>query len=216
MEPLTDIARESINDGIGMVTAYIGETVVTNEVTVRLVTDELGRVDPNRIGYGNLDKMVELHVMAVPLDRGEDERLGLAAIGRGWSYVDTSRDSAPIIRTTAAHEVAHALRFVVPGSEHEDPASPYHCCDGDCIMHKSIAIAVSELAGSSDRILRTQRMRSLLRRRGKAALLQVDQTEYLMDSQHDFCVACKVDMRDKGSGHVAKLRHDRLFVQKSV
>jgi len=195
MEPLTPVAREAVNDGIGMVAAYMGETVSTRELLVRLPMTQRGTVNAKRVGYGNLDKLVELHLMAVPLDKGEGEAIGLAGLGRGWSFVDTMHGAADVMRTTSAHEVAHGLGFVIASSEQADPKSPNHCCDGNCIMHKKVTILMSE-SGTGQQTPPS----------GSASLY----------GQYDFCLPCKIDLRSKGAHRLAELRRSRLFSRRGI
>lgn len=214
---MTSVVYEAVNDGIGMVAAYMGETVTTKVLQIRLPLTERGTVEPARIGHGKLDRMVELHMMAVPLDSGEGERIGLAALGRGWAYVDTSKNSAEVIRVTAAHEVAHGFGFVLPSSKQSDPESPFHCCDGNCLMHKMVTILVSEpeLAEPAPQESRRLLSRLPFRRRPQVEAVTTN-PRYTVEEQYDFCLPCKIDLREKGSQHLSELRHGRLFSWKGV
>lgn len=195
MEPLSPPIQEAVHDGIGMVAAYMGQTVAAKDLLVRLPLNEYENVAPERIGFGRLDGMVELHVMAVPLERGEGERIGLGGVGRGWAFVNTRKSSVPIVRSTTSHEVAHAFGFVLPDAEQADPGSKYHCASSGCVMHKMV---VSQLLASPQEVKpnhSTQRQRKVWTQ---------------SPSQFDFCVPCKVDLRNHGDEHLAKLRHNRL------
>jgi hypothetical protein len=218
LEPLTPVAREAVHDGIGMVTAYMGETVAARELMVRLPFTERGTIDPARIGHSKLDKMVELHLMAVPLDSGESERIGLGALGRGWAYVDTAKNSAEVIRVTAAHEVAHAFGFVAPEAKQADPESPYHCCDGNCIMHKMVTILVADSEHAQQAPQESRRLLNRLqfRRRSTRVAAVTNTPAYSVEKQYDFCLPCKIDLRDKGSQNIAELRHGRIFSWRGV
>lgn len=217
MEPLTPVAREAINDGIGMVAAYMGQTVASRELLVRLPLNERGNVNPARVGFNKLDKMVELHLMAVPLDPGAGERIGLAGVGRGWSFVDTAKDSDQVIRTTTAHEVAHAFGFVSPSAEQTDPESPFHCCDGNCIMHKMVTILVSEAEAEQQAPEESRRLLSKIPFRRKSKIVTPEPSPtYSVTDQYDFCLPCKIDLRDNSEAHMSELRTGRLFGTKGV
>lgn len=56
-----------------MATGYTGHMVVSNLFGVRLPINDQGRVNPARISFCKLDKMVELHLMAVLLESGDKE-----------------------------------------------------------------------------------------------------------------------------------------------
>lgn len=215
IEPLLPEVRGAVEDGIGMVAAYMGQSVVAKELRVRLPLNGAGVVRAERVGFGKLDKMVELHLMAVPLDPGEDERIGLAGIGRGWSFVDTSRRSIGLIRTTAAHETGHALGFVLPGSPQEDPESSYHCCDQSCIMHKR-ALMVPETAVALRSHAMRRKKRAIIARRRNRESEPMAALEYRLKDQFDFCLPCKVDMREQGDTQLEQLRYSRLFKLKGV
>lgn len=219
MEPLTPVAREAINDGIGMVAAYMGQTATSRELLVRLPLNERGNVNPARVGFSKLDKMVELHLMAVPLDPGAGERIGLAGVGRGWSFVDTAKDSTSVIRTTTAHEVAHAFGFVSPSAEQTDPESPFHCCDGGCIMHKMVTILVAESETAQQAPEESRRLLSKIPfwRKSKLTIPETSvSTTYTVPDQYDFCLPCKVDLRHNSEAHLSELRMSRLFGTKGV
>lgn len=215
IEPLTLETRGAIEDGIGMVATYMGHTAVTKELGVRLPLNERGHVNPERVGFGKLDKLVELHLMAVPLDPGEGERIGLAGVGRGWGFVDTSKESTDVIRMTTAHEVGHAFGFVVPDADHEDPESSFHCCDGSCVMHKR-ALIVAEEIEIEQAATRLQKLkRSIAKRRGHEPEPEYA-VNYRLAEQFDFCLPCKVDMRDQGDKNIEQLRYNRIFGSKGV
>lgn len=217
LNPLTSQAREAVHDGIGMVAAYMGETAAAKELLVRLPLTSNGTIDPARIGYGKLDKMVELHLMAVPLDRGDSERIGLAELGRGCAFVDTSRNSIAVIRATTAHETAHSLGFVSPLSTQTAPDSPYHCNDESCIMHKKVTLIIDEIESpivEPQKSHRTYNPFKLHRQPQKAS--SESQQTYEIVGKYDFCLPCKIDLREKGSQNLAEIRHSRLFSRKAV
>lgn len=205
IESLSEVASSAILEGIGMAVSYMGETVTSKLLTVRLPLDAHGRVEPRRVGHGKLDKLVELHLMAVPIDPGDGERLGIAGCGRGVGYVDISKDSEPVIRTTTAHEVAHAFGFVTPGAKHEDPSSAHHCANDFCLMHQVARIE------KIDEVKPDFKFRDLFKPWHK-----LTRTNYFMSDQHDFCLDCKVDMRDGGERHLANLRRARILQWKGV
>ncbi|MGH7240181.1 MAG: hypothetical protein ACREHG_09000, partial [Candidatus Saccharimonadales bacterium] len=136
LEPLTTRAREGVNDGIDMVAEHMGQRVVKRELIDSWPLTRAGTVDPVRIGSRLLNDAVELHVMAVPLDSGKSERLGLAGMGRGWAFVDTTSDSTELVREATAHEGAHALGFLDKDSSQASSESVHHCQDDKCVMHR--------------------------------------------------------------------------------
>lgn len=189
IEPLSPEIQDSVEDGVRMVVTYIGHIAVTRSVEVRLPLSQEGKVDPGRVGLSNLDGMVELHVMAVPLDRSKYGRFtsGMSAFGVGVGFVDTSVDKVNSIRLTTAHEVGHSLGFVSNHSGHEDPNSANHCSDKSCVMHQA------GLQPEIDALNPPEGSR-------EARLLK----------QFDFCLDCKVDMRSKGEENLQRLRHSRV------
>lgn len=84
LEQLEPPTLEAIHVGLDMVAAYIGETVISKDYIVRLPQTPDGLIDPAKVGCSKLDKLVELHVMAVPLV----ENVGLSRYGRGVSFVN--------------------------------------------------------------------------------------------------------------------------------
>lgn len=55
----------------------------------------------------------------------------------------------------------------------------------------------------------------IARRRGQQKELEI-MTNYCLDRQFDFCLPCKVDMRDDGDKNLEQLRFDRIFRTKGV
>jgi hypothetical protein len=210
LEPLTPDNREAVHEGIEMVAEHIGQTVSCQELLVRLPMTDRGTVNPDRVGRGKLDKMVELHLMAVPLDRGAGERAGLAEIGAGWAFVDIREQCKDAVRTTSAHETSHALGFVSRDAAHTDPNSRYHYRDNDCIMSKSSTVLVTYPAFAPATLGEIMSSR-LLRRQPK-----VKGPSRQLLGHHDFCPDCKVDMRANGENKLAELRHSRIFTRKGV
>ncbi|HTB48732.1 MAG TPA: hypothetical protein VK712_01470, partial [Verrucomicrobiae bacterium] len=197
----------AIEGGLDLVADYIGQEIISTMCRARLTTQENGKVAPGRIGYAALDKMVELHLIAVPLDRGKEELLGVAHLGRGVAYVDTSGEVAPpVTRSVAAHEVAHALGFVSDKAEHVDRSSFAHCPDEDCIMHKNLFICTdTSHFGSS-----LAKFSALM---SQSRLESAPQTVF---SQIDFCKPCQTDMRQLGEAHIGALRTRRLFRSRTI
>lgn len=216
LEPLTQEARTGIAEGIGMVATYIGQNVSSKELAVRLPLNDRGHVNPYKVGLGKLDKMVELHLMAVPLDRGQGEQIGLAGLGEGWSFVDISTDSRAVIRATAAHEVAHAFGFLSETAEHQDPDSKHHCGNDCCVMHKKVMILVNEAHREVEKIPEKRKLWDRLRGKDGVEVETIPVISRVIDRQYDFCLPCKVDMRDHGEQNLTQLRYERQFVRKSV
>jgi hypothetical protein len=211
LEPLSPEARSAVQDGIDMVATYMGETVASSDKLVRLPLNERGHVNPARVGFAKLDKLVELHLMAVPLDPGDSEQIGLAGVGRGWAFVNTTTDNEQIIRLTSAHEVAHAFGFVLAGSQQEDPESTYHCCDDSCAMHHKV---VTEVTYAEQEMGRAQKLLSRFARKSVQVPEEVVSSKIL--KQFDFCLPCKVDMRSASEENIHKLRYGRIFEWRGI
>jgi len=212
LESLTVEKNNAVTESIEMVVAYMGNVVTTKECRLRgLTLSPDGKVDPARIGLSKLDKLVELHLMAVPLKPGEDERLGIAGIGQGWGFVDSSDDRPAVIRSTTSHEVAHAFGFVIPGAIQEDKESSFHCCDEDCIMYKCALTRIREetpltsllkkIAGSIPGLRQSPAHKTV---------------SHHIHSQYDFCLSCKIDLRDKADEHLSALRLARVVTQRKI
>ncbi len=200
--------RDAIHDGVGMVAAYMGESIVTKELTVRVPTSPAGLVDPHRIGFSKMDKMVELHLLALPLDVST-EQVGLAYKKRGIGFVDTTAASEAFTRGVVAHETAHALGFVDDDADHKHSASNSHCNDASCIMHPVIAITLDTIEAEATQ----SRLERMMRRKPK---IISDTVVRLANNQVDFCFDCKVDLRGKGQAHLDSIRQDRLFGSKAI
>lgn len=203
LDKLPEEHSRGVHDGIGMVAANLGTEIVATDRRVILPTYTNGNVNPKRVGLSKLDNMVELHVMAVPMQTGLDEQLGLALLGRGLAYVDTSTDSQEIIRSVTAHEVSHSIGFVALGAPQADPNSPNHCVDDGCIMNWRMITFADEV--------RTKRsFQQFISGESKHKKI------LKAHKQHDFCTCCKTDLWTKGEENIAKMRHDRLFVHKGI
>lgn len=211
LEPLSTDVSEAVRQGIDMVADYMGHTVATQELLLkRLPLNSEGNVRPGLVSFRKLDKFVELHLMAVPLDRGAGERIGLAGVGRGWAFVNTSDESLEVITTTSAHETGHAFGFVTPASPNSDPRDPHHCRDIRCLMNKKVVILESdeEVSTGFSVSARSAMDRLFLRRPPRTASPRPSRRVH---QQHDFCDCCKADMRQAGNENIAKLRSARLF-----
>ncbi len=203
MEALPLYVREAVHDGVEIVATHIGERVVFKSCRVKLVTTPEGTVNPKRIGLKNLDPLTELHIMAVPLDPGEGERIGIAHTGRGVGFVDISTQDSPLIRSTTAHEAAHSIGFVTDGAEHQDPNSSFHCVDDGCLMHH-LAIRQPVLEPVRSRLILSRRIFS------RKSRSDTDIVKRGLPAQDSFCSECQSDMRDNGIGHLNNLRLTRL------
>jgi hypothetical protein len=203
LESLTPEVKDAVREGVTEVAARIGQAVVFRECRVKLALTDRGTVNPNRIGFANLEHLTELHIIAVPLDRGESERIGLAQLGRGVGFVDIASGNDPLIRTTTAHETAHSIGFVSSGARNENPESEHHCSDNDCIMYRyAITQAASEPTQSLFKLSRKVIMRRRVTSNTPVASLQ---------GQQDFCDDCKADIASNGAERINELRHRRLL-----
>ncbi len=205
LEPLSGHTKEEVHTGIEMVAAHIGDIVVTRQCRLKVSTDFLGHVKPEKIGTKKLDKMVELHVMAVPLSLEQAERIGMANVGKGIAFVDTSplrSKSKGNITATTAHEVAHAIGFVRENSSQVDPHSETHCFDPKCIMHK---LLIEERIDDFPE-------HNLFKRGIKAVVSSMlAPVEPRWGAQFDFCTDCKSDMHQHGQRQLNELRSHRLI-----
>lgn len=218
LEPLPAETRSALNDGIDMAAAYMGHQLIAKELTVRLPLNEHGNVNPARVGYGKLDRLVELHLMAVPLDPGAGERVGLAGVGRGWGFVDVVSNSPELIRTTTAHETAHAFGFVLPDASQRDLDSPRHCSHDSCVMHKKVTTMTTHHEQFGQANPRRKFLSRLGFSRGERQPIEpvMLETVCLANNQYDFCTDCKISMRDNGEEQIAGLRHNRIFTWKGI
>lgn len=206
MEKLQPAIRDSVHEGISMTAAYMGETVVSKELLVKLPTDSQGFVDTKRIRLRNFDLLTELHVLVAPLKRTREE-LGIGHYNRGVVIIDQSIGHGEITRSVAAHETAHAFGFVSDNAQHQDPLNNHHCRYDNCIMYYVI-----DIGESSDRFHEIQGfMGSLV----KQMVLPDQKSLRLSRGQYDFCQDCKHELRDEGQKHLNQLRVDRL-VRKQI
>jgi hypothetical protein len=208
LEPLAPAAREAVHDSLDMVAAYMGEAVVARELQVKLPLTAAGLVNPKQVGYSNFDMMVELHLLAVPLE-GSAERPGIADVGRGVGFTNITGNSKPLIRTVTAHEVAHAVGFVLPDSAQADPDSQYHCLAASCLMNRRVVT-------DTETLITTPKAPLLERLRGKKAAPLTESTVRLVNRQYDFCGDCKADLHHYGQRELNRLRYHRLTVSKKV
>ncbi len=208
LEPLSTTDREAVRTGIEIVAAYMGETALSTELIVRTATNQDGRVDPRRANFAKLNHLVELHMMVMPLvASSHNTRLGVAGVGRGWGFVDpTTAPSALSLQSTTAHEVSHAFGFVNGGASQADPESRHHCTDPSCIMHMHQELT---LIPESHR-LRQKGMVAVTKRALKEFFRPEHPKDTHAQSQYDFCLACKMDLRHHGPAKIGQLRTDRL------
>jgi hypothetical protein len=200
VNPLEPEQLQAARDGIGVVAAYIGHELLTKKYGIKISVDTQGKVKPSRVGLGKLDKLVELHLLALPLNTGIAESLGMSAIGSGVAWVDTSETSNNIFQRTVVHEVAHALGFVDPRSQQSD--GNYHCTDKACVMNSFLTL---EHRRTHQSILSTLRSKN------------VPHEELVcVHGQFDFCTGCKTDMWSRGDESVTSLRHRRVVLDGKV
>lgn len=212
LEPLAKDIRESIHYGIEMMAEYIGQTVATKELTVRLPQDNHGLVDPARVGLGGLDKLTELHLMAVPLKKTKKQGLGVASLSTGFAYIDTIEcDSPELTKVVTAHESAHSLGFVPKGASHEDRTSPHHCTTPTCLMLPEIhTYSYGDPFAIFSRNIDLGQSRSSYYPHRRRVLPTYDNARKVQLVQHDFCQCCKNSMKADGGKNLARLRHNRL------
>lgn len=215
IEPLSPLARDAVHEGIQMVAAYMGQTATTSELLVRLPLNTDGRVNPRRVGFKNLDKMVDLHLMAVPVDRGESEKLGQAGVGLGWAFSDVTEDNSQIIRTTTAHEVAHAFGHVNPESEQSDPNSRGHCVCQDCVMHRVALYRTVQMELPRPEPEKLKGLKAIFKR--KQPVIEPPETVRVKQyHQYDFCASCKLDLYHDSDRNLANMRYRRLLDRNGV
>lgn len=195
----------AIREGVDLVSAYMGHTVMFKGLQVRLPRNQQGYVAPQRVGFSKLDKMVEMHLMAVPLDRGKDEQLGIASIGRGTAFVDIAHNEPTQVRATAAHEVAHAFGYLLDTAPQRDVKSPRHCQDTSCILHSNLTTWMSDVVQPVSKWAKVRGTLTGTRPTPKVIGLKSE------IRQTDFCEACQADFNKTGDEQVNKLRHDRLM-----
>lgn len=203
LNPMESHIEEAIRDGLGMITAYMGETIIMRSLLVRLPRDREGLVAPKRVGLANLDPEVDLHVFAVPL-QGPEETIGTSPFEKGVSYIDTRSQDEKIMRSVTAHEVLHSLGFVLSGSDHEDSTSRNHCSDKSCIMHAKLEVLIETARQITQRRLFERKLvRSSSRE--QSSILK------LVNGQYDLCQDCKIDLREAGQSKLSSIRHARLI-----
>ncbi len=202
MDPLTQDQMGAISDGLDLVSGYIGKKIVAKSKRVKLPRQPNGRVSPERVGCGQLDKMIPLHLFVVPLDRSSSMRLGGAYFGKGVSFVDATIPNDNKKTIVTAHEVGHAFGFVPYGSEQQDPQSPTHCCDAGCIMHGETFID-SGLPG----------LTFAEREEKRARLAQGEPLTRAMRGlpPNDFCQPCQTDMSRFGNLDILALLYERMM-----
>jgi hypothetical protein len=194
-----------IREGLDIVGQFVGGISVNRICNVRLAT-EGGEVAGERIGFRNLDTMVDLHVFTIPMTERRSGALGLSFMGHGIAIVD-SRSSRTTTTMTTAHEVAHSLGFVDADAPQKDKVSPCHCGDTGCIMRAQEGIP-PELA---EMLTMTNGMDRLF---GRARMPGSMMGGLFGDLKviTDFCLPCKADMRDLAEEKLAAMRTRRLSV----
>lgn len=190
IESLGQEHERAVRDGFDMLCQQIGKTVAFRTLRVRLPLTSTGFVTPSRVGVRKLDRAVDLHVFAVPLDRGpNNDRLGAALPVTGLSFIDINQDPKRA-RLTAIHEGAHSLGFVLPFASQSNPDSPGHCVDGGCIMHMGLGNTDGSAAAYVSRL-------------GQRAKVQLPEGVVTRESlglpQDEFCIPCQSDLTTHGS-----------------
>lgn len=203
-ETLGEEQRLAIEEGLDLVAGYIGETVATRALRVRVPENPDGTVNPYRIGFGQFDKMVELHLMAVPFSRNTGTTNGLAYRGKGVGIVDL-KSRPGVLRSVTAHEGAHAFRFLRDGAPQADGDDAHHCASGDCILHWQNR---TRLETEEVKIPREKGVYGMLQH-----LMNGSKTDLIFSHepvQTDFCNPCRTDLAGYGPRHIADLRMERL------
>jgi hypothetical protein len=210
VEALETPQERAINDGLDFLAGYLGETIATRMLRIRLPQQPDGSVDVRRVGYGKLDKMVELHLMAVPL-LGEQTNFahGVAYMGQGVGYINThDAQGLKQTRATAAHEAAHALGFLRPDARQRDIHNKTHCCSPDCIMHSH--------SGPSFESLFDMSKQARAKQTDLNGLIAELAGAFDRGVQQDFCKPCQRDFGRYGHEHINQLRTERLTNSGSV
>lgn len=199
MEPLTPEVRRGIHEGLEVIANHMGQAVVSKEVAIKLPQDAAGYVWPERVKLRTLDKAVELHLMAVPLYPGTNNRVG-AASEFGKAYVHSNIASATAARIATAHEAAHSFGFIRPLSEHAHPEDRLHCRDINCVMYPLLVQTI---------VSQRQQDRPLTQLVHKLFGVPDQLEEKLICERRDFCEACKLDIRRFGHKQLELLHYMR-------
>jgi hypothetical protein len=199
----------SIREGLDLICGYIGESIATRNFKVAVAQEPNGFVRPERVGVRNFDHMVELHLLAVPLTRKSDgtERLGLAGVNSGVAFIDPYRTTPLSLRSTTAHEAAHALGFLLPSAEQAVGHDKSHCKCPDCLMHTQRLTDVWDEEEYQKYLgIRNKGIIGRFKTRGAP--------EAKLHIQEDFCNPCQGDITDYGARHIGELRTKRLVRKK--
>jgi hypothetical protein len=184
---------DAVEVGLFLVGEHLGGIAVQGCHQVRLPMND-GVVRPSRVGYDKLDPFIDLHVFVADISTSG---LGISISNTGIAWVRPG-DRHETIVTTTAHEVGHAVGFVMRGSRQSDPASPAHCADRTCVMHRAeISVVTKETIPQKGFINRL-----------KGA---TEKRTTVKHSQDEFCSCCVDDMQTFGHKNIAALRHDRVI-----
>ena len=154
----------------------------------------------HRVGLRSLDPKTDLHIFVAPFDEPHGA-LGVSWYKSGvtWLQGDMSQD---LIAGTTAHEVAHALGFLLKDAPQRTRGEDLlHCATRTCIM----APQLYEVDPETRTYVELQRE---VQRRYEAFSLDVADLPPLQD---DFCLPCKADLRDVTEENVASMRLLRLL-----
>jgi hypothetical protein len=126
----------AVSDGLDIVGQYAGRVRVVGHSRVKLPTDAYGFVNPNIVGYKPFDKATDLHVFVARISLGQNVAgLGYRNSGVAWADSRTNTSKIPLV---IAHEVSHALGFVLPGAPQAIRGDMGHCATKSCIMTPKI------------------------------------------------------------------------------
>lgn len=190
----------------------MGHEISAKTLRARLPQDQWGRVNPKRVGVAKLDKMVELHLMAVPFT-DSITRLGVACMGSGVSFVNTAKPVSMLV-ATSAHEGAHSLGFVRKDALQRDIHDPGHCCSANCVLHKVSSrlpwLSDIEEHEVVDGLTFIHKLKKVIGASGDMPTTE----EPTLSLDDDFCRPCQADLASFGDQHLASLRMSRLAVGK--
>lgn len=135
-EKLTDHAKAALSDGLDIVGQYTGRISVVGHSTVKLPSNTYGEVNPHKVGYKGFDKAVDIHLFMARISFGRGVAgLGYRSTGVAWIESRTATNKTPLV---AAHEVSHALGFLVPDAPQAIKNDVGHCATKTCIMTPKI------------------------------------------------------------------------------
>lgn len=179
VEPLTPELKTGLYDGLSIIGQHVGGVSV-RRVSRLSVPLNNGRVEVSKVGLRKLEIGTHLHVIAAPLTT---DRLGIAAMGSGVSWLNIAEVEQSYAQTTA-HEVAHSLGFMLKDAPRRDFESPAHCVDENCIMHEA----------------ETEPNRQTPLQLGR---------DVITKNVGDFCLSCSADIRSFGEDHAHKILYGR-------